>query len=365
MNTCHIAVAAALITALSACSDDGDSSSPLNDMGMNDTVNTNTTAGALDASNYSEKLSTSLGYFRSEYFAPFTQAPALANQLFSMPLPDATEYFGPNPFPTGAESSACDSDSGNVVRDVTTANAQTLTIQASFDFSECLLQNRVYNGTTIVELDGDAPSRLGGQRGKVAMQFDNMSVKYGTLLNTTGMLTGRYETHSGWAAAWQNYSHEYTTEQYRQFSDDLTTTELTDIEVNNATYSQQYESNYYEPENAYYRLSEFGSMSLTGMQNNMTVDYSVSIDPELVYSSQPGTNDLPVYDDNVLSGTVTFTQQPAGSITVTPSESDAALVIYTINDGLHTFSETNEWLFPIDCKDNSAMNQRNLCDFRR
>ena len=347
MKVGRLTVATSLIVALAACSDDGSSPVPVND--------------DIDATNYRAKLSTALEQLRGNYFTPFIEATASANQLFRRPLPDADEYFGPEPFPTGTELNVC--DSGSVTRNVIASDARALTIAASFDFKNCEMQSRVINGKVEIELDGDTPSRLGGQIGRVVMQFVNVEIKNGLSLDTAEFLTGTFKSDSGWGAAYLGYTHEYLTESYQTTGGE--DRDATEIFISSARYTQQMESDYFDPELAYYRLSESGSLASVVTQGQVSVEYNISIDPNLIYASRLDVNNFPVYDDDVLSGTVTYIQLPTGSVMAMPFDSTPDQVRYVVNDGVNSFSEVDEWQFPIDCDDNSAMNSRNLCDLRR
>lgn len=359
MNTIKLSIAAFLITVLMACSDSNTPVTPMNDgtLTPKDDV--------FDANNYRTTLSLALDQLRGDYFRPFIEAPALANQLFPNPLPHANDYFGPDPFPT--ESTTINCDSGSVERNVTSSDTQSLIIEARFNFSDCKVQNRVYNGSAAITLDGDSPSRLGGQQSRVSMQFDGLEIESGPLLNTTSTLVGTFVTESGWAVpAYRGYTHEYKTVRYRKIVDDVDVSKNADISVKNATYTQKLETDHYESENpAYYRLSETGSLAMVGTENQKTIDYNLSIEPTLFYSSKPGVDGLPVYDDDFLSGKVFYTQSPTRSITVMPTVSDPTMVSYVVDNDLQSFSEDDEWLFPIDCNDNSAMNRRDLCNIGR
>ena len=347
MKVIRLIVATSLIVALAACSDDGSSPVPAND--------------DVDATNYRAKLSTALEQLRGNYFTQYIEATASANQLFRQPLPRADEYFGPEPFPTGTDSNAC--DSGSVTRNVVASDARALTIAARFDFENCELQSSVINGTVEIELDGDTPSRLGGQIGRVVMQFLNVEIKSDLSPDTTRILTGTFKSESGWGAAYLAYTHEYVTESYQTAGGDES--DATEVLISSARYTQQMESDYFDPELAYYRLSESGSLASVVTQGQVSVEFNINIEPNLIYASRLDVNNFPVYDDDVLTGTVTYTQLPTGSVTAMSLDSTSELIRYVVNDGVNSFSEVDEWQFPIDCDDNSAMNRRNLCDLRR
>ncbi len=359
MKVIQTTIASSLFLVLSACSD-GDSTSVLQDnMPVDDATD------IIDVNNYRTKLSGALDLLRGSYFEPFIQAPASANQLFQQPLPDAHEFFGFEPYPTGIESTSC--DSGSVTRDVFSSDSSTLTILARFDFADCVLSSRVINGSVEVELDGDTPSRLGGQSSRVVLTFTDMEIKTGSSLDRVSELTGTYSTNSGWGAAYLEYSHVYNTESYRETLNSTNDQGNMGITIANASYIQKLESDYFESENVntYYRLSESGSLTAVETQNQIPVEYTISIDPVLLYASQLDVNNQPVYSDDVLSGEVSYVQIPTGSITVVPSQSEAGLMTYSVGDGLQSVSEVDVWLYPIDCDDNSAMNTRDLCDARR
>lgn len=100
---------------------------------------------------------------------------------------------------------------------------------------------------------------------------------------------------------------------------------------------------------------------LTGTDNQSQLDYSVNIEPALIYSSQLNSSGLPVYDDNIASGTINYKRISGGGVNVSQAESDTSLVQYEVTEVLQPFTEVDEWYFPIVCNDNSPMNQRNIC----
>jgi len=130
-------VIVASITA--ACSNNNNSTTPLDD-GSNIML----TQEALDANNYRAQLESGLAQLRGEYFKPFIEVVGIADGYFPEPLPDATNYFGPDPYPTGVENHEC--DSGNVARDIASSDADRLTIQIFFNFSDCQIGGAVYSG---------------------------------------------------------------------------------------------------------------------------------------------------------------------------------------------------------------------------
>ncbi len=344
MKTTACTLLSLMALTLSACSDNDNInlSEPLNDA-----------SAEFNANNYQAELGGALNTLRGEYFSAFIEVPRLVNNLFAQPLPNATGYFGPEPFPTGTETIAC--DSGFATQDITSFDAAFLTIDANFTFENCVIQGVSYNGQTAVRLDGDSPSRLGGQIGQVAMQFNDMEIKTGESLDTIRTLSGSFSNRSGWGAAYQTYKHTYLTDLYTETSASV------NISIMNANYTQQWESDYYPDESRYYRLSESGALTLTGTDNQTQLDYSVNIDPVLIYSSQLNSSGQPVYDDNIASGTITFNRSSGGGVIVNQADSDTSMAQYEVINVLEPFTEVDEWLFPIVCNDNSPMNERNLC----
>lgn len=346
MKLFALAFVSTLAITLGACSDSDEPAGIQDD-------DTNT----LDANNFRGALENAVTQLRGTHFDAFINAPEEANQLFAVPLPDATDYFGPTAFPVGSETIDC--DSGSVTRDVTSSDADRLTIQANFIFVDCNLQGKRYNGQTTVLLNGDAPSRLGGQTGVVTMQFDDMSVKSGTSQEITRSLNGSFENRSGWSAASIRYTHEYITDRYTEVNVG------NDFSISDAYYKQELQSDYYPDDDRYYRLSEVGSLTLDRAAEQLQPGYTISIDPVLLYSSKLNSQNSPVYDDDIASGKVSYIATSSGSVNVTPAETDSSLVVYEVFDGAQSFSETDEWAFPIACMDNSAMNNRDLCDIRQ
>jgi hypothetical protein len=89
------------------------------------------------------------------------------------------------------------------------------------------------------------------------------------------------------------------------------------------------------------------------------------IDPTLEYSSQLNASNFPVYDDDIQAGSIIYSLETGESVTVTQSDTDPMFSSYTVFDGNNTFSETDAWLYPIACDDNSPMNKRDLCSTRQ
>lgn len=350
MNMLRMVFSATALIALVGCSESGN----VSNNGSSDTtqVQTNTT---INAANYQNSLQAALTQLRGEHFEPFIAAVGMTNQRFTKPLPDASSYFGNEPMQLGPETISC--DSGVVTRNIVSSDVERFTVSADFDFTECTLGLEQFDGLVTVSLQGDTPSRLGGQRGEVTMNFNGMQLTLDSPTGEVHTLTGEYKNVSGWGAAFIGYQHDYKTASYT-----LSST-VSEISITDAEYTEKLESDYYPETEEYYRLSEVGRLSLID-QTRSANSYTITIEPELIYNSQFNANGRPIYADTIASGVLIFALSSGDTVGISVDSTDMSMLTYDITADGQSFSVTDAWLNPIPCNDNSVLNNRDLCSSR-
>lgn len=316
------------------------------------TIGDSLTDAIVDASSYQDILSVTLSYMRGEYYEPYMQVVSDTMRLWQPVLPSVTSSFDTlatwDEFSSEDDDRTC--DSGSVVRVVTDITSPGLgsvpALSVTYVYNDCVFDVRTINGSIMISMQGDSPSRLGGQTHRERIEWSGVTIAEVADITT---LTGSYSHVDGYSGPYRSFTEEYVTEQFdytfiEQFSDELDYI----VQVNDTTYTVASTSSYFS-EDAAVSFTESGQMTIgdseISAQMSMT-DLSYAGDVQM----PDGRVSLSI-GENIAGGRISVVFNDGSSIDVSKDDASERTVQYAISDGIQTTNIIDAWLYPVRCED--------------